>query len=194
MERQISYSFIEDHSGLKRNNECAEVEYYIAVPGRTSNMIHKAGAPFKEIISPGAFQESLNRNYRNVSVKMNYNHDKSKVVAERNRLELLEDRIGLKAYALIDDPEIVYKILYGEIVGCSFEFNSLKERREDQGYYSLRYVDKLDLLAVTIVGEGRNPIYNQGVLQKIYVPPIMYRKVLEVKLKRISEQGKRLSL
>lgn len=154
----------------------AQIDGYIVVTERVSKgIVRPDKGYFKEMISPGAFQDSLNK-YGDVA--LTFNHER--VIAEGPDIQLFEDNIGLRYIANIDDIEVLAKGLSGSLKGCSFSFNALKENEENINNYSVRKVNKLKLQEVSIL--ENDPAYECTSINIRSIPESLLIKVCEYRL------------
>lgn len=127
------------------------VDGYVNAVCRDSKPIYDffMGDFFIEQISEGAFADSLGRNS---DVKMLFNHDETRELAENGQnMQLYEDAIGLRVHAEISDPEVVEAAKEGYITGWSFGFTNPVSTWEETKPFARRYINKLDLLEVSIL-------------------------------------------
>ncbi len=114
-----------------------------------ARMCSKAKSDFVEKISAGAFGRAISR-AKEVRLMFNHKHDIGGTAD--GTLKLSEDNIGLKAAAVIADPEAVEAAKRGELRGWSFGFTDAKDRWEDVSEgLQRRTIDDLDLQEVSIL-------------------------------------------
>ena len=83
------------------------VEGYVNAVGRDSRpLLSSDGSRFVEQIVPGAFARALSK--RDVDILLNHDETK-KLGSTQSNLTLIEDRIGLKARAIIKDSTVIEK-------------------------------------------------------------------------------------
>ena len=114
-----------------------------------ARMCSKAKSDFVEKISAGAFGRAVSRAKE---VRLMFNHKRDIGGTADGTLKLSEDNIGLKAQAVITDPEAVEAAKRGELRGWSFGFTDAKDRWEDVSEgLQRRTIDDLDLQEVSIL-------------------------------------------
>ena len=114
-----------------------------------ARMCSRAKSDFVEKISAGAFGRAVSRARE---VRLMFNHKRDIGGTADGTLKLSEDNIGLKAAAVITDPEAVEAAKRGELRGWSFGFTGAKDRWEDVSEgLQRRTVDDLDLQEVSIL-------------------------------------------
>ena len=112
-------------------------------------MCSKAKSDFVEKISAGTFGRAVSRAKE---VRLMFNHKRDIGGTADGTLKLSEDNIGLKAAAVITDPEAVEAAKHGELRGWSFGFTDAKDRWEDVSEgLQRRTIDDLDLQEVSIL-------------------------------------------
>ena len=136
------------------------IDGYVNVPGRESKpVITSKGQKVIEVIEPRAFQRALDKTD---NVPMTLDHDKTRILAQTkdNTVELREDNIGLRAKAIITDPEVVEGARQGKLKGWSFGMTKIIdsiEQRTDN--LPLRKVKDFVLDHIT-VAMRKNPAYS----------------------------------
>ena len=114
-----------------------------------ARMCSRAKSDFVEKISAGAFGRAVSRARE---VRLMFNHKRDIGGTADGTLKLSEDNIGLKAAAVITDPEAVEAAKRGELRGWSFGFTGAKDRWEDVSEgLQRRTIDDLDLQEVSIL-------------------------------------------
>lgn len=113
------------------------------------------GDTFVEVISPGAFKNSLESN----TVKALYNHNSDYVLGstKSGTLRLEEDSIGLKFDLDLPDTQIandLYEgVKRGDIDGVSFGFrvkdDKWTEVKLDDGWKTIRTLREIDLIEIS---------------------------------------------
>lgn len=131
---------------------------YVNVTQRESEILYskKRNMYFKEIMTSGVFQESLNEG-RNIPLL--YEHDWNKQLADlrSGTLTLKEDQIGLRFDAVINDDKVYEEVKKGRINSCSFGFIVLEDKIEPiNSRLEKRIVTKIKLEEVSLVS---NPAY-----------------------------------
>jgi len=114
---------------------------------------------FIERICKGAFKKALKRN-DDVHILLNHDWDRDLGSTKKGNLELIEDNIGLRAKAIITDPEVIQKARNGELVGWSFGFQDRDVENSIQRGMPYRAVKDLDLAEVSILDKRKTPAYD----------------------------------
>ena len=83
------------------------------------SMCRAAAGPFVEKVRAGAFARAI---ADNPNIRMKFNHARDIGGTADGTLKLTEDAIGLRAEAVITDPEVVSAAKKGELRGWSFGF------------------------------------------------------------------------
>ncbi len=143
-------------------SDSVEVEGYVNAVERDSKVLYdRQMGKFIERISAGAFRRALEKN-NNVLVLLNHNPERVLGSQQQGNLELEEDAIGLRARAVISDPETINDARNGNLVGWSFGFNDVPDgvERAMEGDIPLRKVNDMDLLEVSILNRSKIPAYD----------------------------------
>lgn len=143
-------------------SDSVEVEGYVNAVERDSKVLYdRQMGKFIERISAGAFRRALEKN-NNVLVLLNHNPERVLGSQQQGNLELEEDAIGLRARAVISDPETINDARNGNLVGWSFGFNDVPDgvERGMEGDIPLRKVNDMDLLEVSILNRSKIPAYD----------------------------------
>lgn len=127
------------------------LEGYVNAVGRDSRILtDRTGKKFVEQIVPGTFQRALEKG-NNIEIDLNHN----RVLGSRDtgEVELYEDAIGLRAKALISDPEVRSLARNNRLTGWSFEFIPKDQTIEptDNPEIERRYLKDIYLKAVSIL-------------------------------------------
>lgn len=141
--------------------DSVEIEGYVNAIERDSKPLWSRTGRFIERICKGAFKRALERN-KDVQLLLNHNWNKNLGSTQRGNLELTEDSIGLKARAVISDPDVIADARQGNLVGWSFGFedipNGFIERIIDGIKH--RAVKDLNLYEVSILNRAKTPAYD----------------------------------
>lgn len=124
---------------------------YVNAVGRDSRILtDRTGKKFVEQIVPGTFQRALEKGN---NVEIDLNHNRVLGSRETGEVELYEDAIGLRAKALISDPEVRSLARNNRLTGWSFEFIPRDETIEptDNPEIERRYLKDIYLKAVSIL-------------------------------------------
>lgn len=133
---------------------------YVNVPGRVSRPVMTKHGKMVEVIEQGAFQRAIDAAKN--GVKMLLDHNPSRVLANtgNNTLKIYEDEIGLRAEALVTDPEVVEGAKTGKLRGWSFNMRNIVDTVEERtGELPLRHVKSFDMDEITIA-LNRIPAYS----------------------------------
>ena len=135
-----------------------EIEGYVNAIERDSKPLWSRVGQFIERICKGAFKRALKRN-DDVHILLNHDWSRDLGSTKAGNLELEEDNIGLKARAIISDPEVVKKARAGELVGWSFGFSDRDVVNSIRDGMPHRAVKDLDLAEVSILDKRKSPAY-----------------------------------
>ena len=176
----INKSWRQKSIEFSKTMQSPKLDFYVTVPGRVSQLIEDKNGIYKEVISPGAFQESI---IKNGVVPIYLNHIRK--LADIDKVELWEDAIGLRCIAEINDIDLLAKILCGKIKGCSFSFHSIREETVDNFPYRIRNIKKLKLNEVSIVDDTMEPVHHSSSLMSAVIPDKLQVKIYQKKLEYI---------
>ena len=143
-------------------NDSVEITGYVNAVERNSKPLISRIGRFVERILKGAFSNALQRND---DVYLLLNHDKTRVLGSQKQgnLELTEDNIGLRARAVVTDPEVVEEARQGKLVGWSFGFydtpDGVISGTDEETGLPLRKLRDLDLREVSILDSNHSPAY-----------------------------------
>lgn len=127
------------------------LEGYVNAVGRDSRILtDRTGKKFVEQIVPGTFQRALEKGN---NIEIDLNHNRVLGSRETGEVELYEDAIGLRAKALISDPEVRNLARNNRLTGWSFEFIPKDQTIEptDNPEIERRYLKDIYLKAVSIL-------------------------------------------
>ena len=139
----------------------AEISGYINVVGRPSRiLIDEKGKPFVEIMEPGVFRASLNKN---PNIQLQYDHRQLLGDVAGANLVLEEDTIGLFGRAIVTEPKLIQKAINGLLRGWSFGYYPIPGQdvweRAAEGEVSKHIIKEIDLEEVSIIDDEMIPIY-----------------------------------
>jgi len=136
------------------------IEGYVNAVERNSKPLTERGVTFVERIASGAFKRAIAR-ARDIRILLNHNWAKDLGGISDGTLELEEDNIGLKARAVISDPDVIADARRGNLVGWSFGFRDedITQMRDEETGYPLRKVNDLELLEVSLLNRAKSPAY-----------------------------------
>lgn len=135
-----------------------EIEGYVNAIERDSKPLWSRVGQFIERICKGAFKKALKRN-DDVHILLNHDWNRDLGSTKAGNLELEEDNIGLKARAVITDPEVIKKARAGDLVGWSFGFSDRNVENSIRDGMPHRAVKDLDLAEVSILDRRKSPAY-----------------------------------
>lgn len=136
--------------------DAVEIDGYVNATGRESAPLRDADGWFVEVVAPGAFARALEEN---PGVPALLNHDRSRVLAAGDSLDLREDAVGLHARAVVRDPEVVEKAKAGRLRGWSFGFRRPDAVVSESGGLRLRTLRGFALDEVSLIDDTRKPAY-----------------------------------
>lgn len=143
-------------------SDSVTLEGYVNAVERNSKPLTERGVTFIERIGAGAFKRAIAK-AKDIRILLNHNWDKDLGGLSDGNLELEEDSIGLKARAVITDPEVIEDAKKGNLVGWSFGFedepDGVTQLRDEETGYPLRKVKDLNLFEVSILNRKKSPAY-----------------------------------
>lgn len=141
-------------------NDSVTIEGYVNAVERNSKPLNERGVTFIERIGAGAFKRAIER-AKDIRILLNHKRDRDLGGIADGNLELEEDAIGLKARAVITDPEVIEDARRGNLVGWSFGFldEDVKQMRDEETGYPLRKVNDLILEEVSLLNRKKSPAY-----------------------------------
>ena len=148
-------------------SDCVEITGYVNAVERNSKPLVSRLGRFVERIRKGAFTRALSHADE---VFLLENHDKNVVLGstKQGNLELTEDNIGLRARAIITEPEAMEKARRGDYIGWSFGFfdtpDGVETGTDEETKLPLRKLRDLDLREVSILDRNRTPAYDGTLL------------------------------
>lgn len=143
-------------------SESIVIEGYVNAVERNSKPLTERGVKFIERVGAGAFKRAIER-AKDIRILLNHNWSKDLGGISDGNLELEEDNIGLKARAVITDPEVIEDAKRGNLVGWSFGFEDVPEGvtqlRDEESGLPLRKVTDLVLREVSLLNRAKSPAY-----------------------------------
>ena len=139
--------------------DSVEIEGYVNAIERNSKPLFSRVGRFIERICKGAFKKALKRN-DDVHILLNHDWNRDLGSTKKGNLELEEDNIGLKARAIITDPDVIQKARNGDLVGWSFGFQDREVENTIERGIPHRAVKDLDLAEVSILDRTKKPAYD----------------------------------
>ena len=138
------------------------IEGYVNAVERNSKPLTERGITFIERVAAGAFNRALKR-AKDVRILLNHNYKKDLGGIADGNLELEEDNIGLKARAIITDPEAIEEARKGNLVGWSFGFldtpDGVTQLRDEETGLPLRIINDLELFEISLLNRQKSPAY-----------------------------------
>lgn len=144
---------------IRVTNDSVEIDGYVNTIERLSKPLNSRIGKFVERIKKGAFKRAIERN-DDVHILLNHNWDKDLGSTKNGNLELTEDNIGLRARAVITDPETIKKAKSGDLVGWSFGFTDRDVDVHDEDGLRTRDVKDLNLYEVSLIDRTKTPAYD----------------------------------
>lgn len=145
---------------VRINGDTVEIDGYVnAIERKSKPLMSRIGERFVERICKGAFKKAIERN-SNIRLLLNHDWGRDLGGTADGNLELMEDNIGLRARATINDAEVAKKARNGDLVGWSFGFEDREVDKHDEGGMPTRDVKDLDLYEVSILDRAKVPAYD----------------------------------
>lgn len=159
---------------------------YINVTERESEILYnkRSGKWFKESMRKGVFEDAIKKSS---NIPLLYEHNWNKKLAEtrNSTLTLIEDNIGLKFEAVIEDRTTYKQVQNGEINACSFGFKTIQDEFSPiNDRLEKRTVNAIELLEVSLV---KNPAY-VGSLAEVRAYEEAEKKAKEEKKEETSQE------
>lgn len=151
-----------------------EIEGYVNAVERNSKPLLSRMGKFIERICKGAFKRAIERN-DDIHILLNHDWNRDLGSTKKGNLELYEDSIGLKARAIITDPEVVEKAKNGDLVGWSFGFSDVDVENGFENGLPTRAIKDLDLYEVSILDREKVPAYEGNLITARSDEKIQYR-------------------
>ena len=143
-------------------SDAVVIEGYVNAVERNSKPLTERGVTFVERIKAGAFRRAIER-AKDIRIWLNHKEDRDLGGIADGNLQLEEDAIGLKARAVITDPEVIEDARRGNLVGWSFGFkdidNGVSQLRDEETGLPLRLVRDMILSEVSLLNRQRSPAY-----------------------------------
>lgn len=156
-----------------REDKVEIVGYVNAVERNSKPLLSRMGK-FIERICKGAFKRAIERN-DDIHILLNHDWNRDLGSTKKGNLELYEDSIGLKARAIITDPEVVEKAKNGDLVGWSFGFSDVDVENSFENGLPTRAVKDLDLYEVSVLDREKIPAYEGNLITARSDEKIQYR-------------------
>ena len=144
---------------IRVTEDTVEINGYVNAIERKSKPLRSRVGQFVERICKGAFKRAIERN-DNIRLLLNHDRNRDLGGTRDGNLELAEDNIGLRARAIIKDPEVVKEARNGDLVGWSFGFGDRDVDEHDENGMRTRDVKDMDLYEVSILDRRKIPAYD----------------------------------
>lgn len=132
---------------------------YVNVTGRRSRPIFTKRGKVIEIIERRAFQKAIDR-AENVQLLLDHRNDRVLASVKDKTLAVKEDEIGLRAEAVVTDPETIAAAKAGRLKGWSFNMlRPVDELEERADQLPIRRVKDFDMTEITLALD-RVPAYS----------------------------------
>lgn len=133
---------------------------YVNITDKSSRVLKdNKGNLFVERVEPRCFKRALEKNN---NVEFLLNHDTSKKLGSitDGNLKLIEDNIGLKIEATVNNEEVRQAYKNGGFSGFSYGFQKIRDnfRYWDNGI-QLRTLQDIKLIEVSLLDSTRTPAY-----------------------------------
>lgn len=142
-----------------RDDDSVEIDGYVNAVERLSKLLGSRAGQFRERIKAGAFDRAIKRN-DDIHILLNHDWQRDLGSTKEGNLELTEDNIGLRARAVVTDPDVVEKAKRGDLVGWSFGFSDRDVDMHPERGVETRDVKDLDLYEVSILDRTKTPAYD----------------------------------
>ena len=133
---------------LQFRNNSLELEGYINVTERESELLHDKEGKFIEVVQRGCWSKAI----ENKKIDLLYNHNQDRKLGDTSgNLYLEEDNIGLKFKAFITDVDIIEKAKKGLLRACSFGFIPVRQMKKIVEGVEHRYLKEIELFEVSLL-------------------------------------------
>lgn len=130
---------------------------YVNVPGRTSRPVITPRGKVVEVIEQRAFQRAIEKMN---NIDMMLDHEKKIASTADGTLKVYEDEVGLRAEAIVTDPETIQAGREGKLKGWSFKMVKVKDEVEERaGQLPLRTIKDFYMPEITIAYR-KQPVYS----------------------------------
>lgn len=130
---------------------------YVNVPGRESRPVMTPRGKVIEVIEQRAFANALSK-AENIDLMVD--HERTVASTTEKTLDLREDEVGLRAYAIISDAEVVKAAKEGKLKGWSFNMRKVVDELEERaGKLPLRRVKEFLMSEITLTIK-KIPVYS----------------------------------
>lgn len=131
---------------------------YVNVPGRESRPVNTPRGKVIEVVEQRAFERAIQKSGK-ISMLLDHNPEKCLCTTDDN-LRLVEDEVGLRAEAIVSDPEAIEGAKKGKIKGWSFKMRKVIDDVEERaGKLPLRTIKDFVMPEVSLI-MNQNPYYS----------------------------------
>ncbi len=133
---------------LQFRNNGLELEGYINVTERNSELLTDKDGKFIEVVKRGVWSRAIKQR----TINLLYNHNTNRKLGDTNtNLELTEDSIGCKFRAFITDADIIERAKKGLLKSCSFGFIPVRQAKKFIDGIEHRYLEEIELFEVSLL-------------------------------------------
>lgn len=133
---------------LQFRNNGLELEGYINVSNRPSEVLTDKDGKFIEVVKSGVWSKAIKQR----KIDLLYNHRVDRKLGDTNtNLELVEDSIGCKFRAFITDADIIERARKGLLKSCSFGFIPIRQAKKIIDGIEYRYLEEIELFEVSLL-------------------------------------------
>lgn len=133
---------------LQFRNNGLELEGYINVTERNSELLTDKDGKFIEVVKRGVWSRAIKQR----TIDLLYNHNTNRKLGDTNtNLELTEDSIGCKFRAFITDADIIERAKKGLLKSCSFGFIPVRQAKKFIDGIEHRYLEEIELFEVSLL-------------------------------------------
>lgn len=135
---------------------------YVNVPGRESRPVLTRHGKVVEVIEQRAFQRAIEKAK---AINLKLDHERTIASTGDNTLEVYEDEVGLRAEAIVTDPEVIEGAKNKKLRGWSFDMQNVKDEVEQRAdKLPLRRVKEFEMTEITLAMH-KNPVYTSMSLE-----------------------------
>lgn len=133
---------------LQLRNGGLELEGYINVTNRPSEVLSDKDGKFIEVVRSGVWSRAIKQR----KIDLLYNHRVDRKLGDTNtNLELVEDSIGCKFRAFVTDVDIIERARKGLLKSCSFGFLPVRQTKKFIDGMEHRYLEEIELFEVSLL-------------------------------------------
>ena len=133
---------------LQLRNGGLELEGYINVTNRPSEVLSDKDGKFIEVVRSGVWSRAIKQR----KINLLYNHRADRKLGDTNtNLELVEDSIGCKFRAFVTDVDIIERARKGLLKSCSFGFLPVRQTKKFIDGMEHRYLEEIELFEVSLL-------------------------------------------